>query len=234
MHTFLLPLFVILSTTSAFDPVCPLVLDGRIPGSAQLQHFDKAGPPNPFNPNYVRAQNQPWSRILKFPAVYPSIFDFRDGRPIEVTITDKSIYQQQTGMRRAGLLFDANTGSDDKTNSGVKTFHWSVHQPVSNNGRPMRPLNLTHEYLNVWHERQDYQGFQFQFQTGSLIRRENESPFTFWKILDRQRRIIWSGLMDFREWQNFAVTLDFKKKFVAPFPHLRMVFFSLLWVLSLV
>jgi hypothetical protein len=207
----ILPLLIALPSTHAFDPVCPLVLDGRIPPGFSLQTFDRAGPPNPFNPQYVKSKSLPWSRILKFPQTIPSVFDLRDGHPLEITITDKSIYESQTGMRRAGLLFNSNSGTDDQTNAGVKTFHWSVHQPVE---LPHRPLNLSHEYLNVWHETLDYNGRQFQFQTGALVRREDESPFTFWKILNREKQIVWSVLMDFREWQNFAVTLDFVRKYV--------------------
>jgi hypothetical protein len=199
--------FTFFSAVLAYDPVCPVALDGRVPGSAQLSSFDRGGFPNPFNPTYVRPSSLRWSQILKFPAVPPSLFELTNGRPIELTISEKSIYQSQTGLRRSCLLLAANSGTDDATNAGVKTFHWSV-------GQTQKPLNLNHEYLNVWHETSDYKGFQFQFMTGALIQKPNEAPVNFWKFLDRRGNIIWAEEMYMNGWQNYAVTLDFIRKYV--------------------
>src|ERR1700748_1972742 len=44
-----------------------------------------------------------------------------------------------------------------------KPFHWRVRQDAK------KPLNLSHEYLNVWHERDDFNGNQFEFMTGTFI-----------------------------------------------------------------
>lgn len=124
---------------------CPLVFDGRVPSSAEPADFDtpNGGGWNPFNPDYVKGQGLLWSDIVLLPETdTPSRFDKEaDSRPLEVTISDASIFMNQRGFRRAGLQFrgDANNGSPAST--GVKTLHFSVKQD------PERPLNLTHEYL---------------------------------------------------------------------------------------
>jgi hypothetical protein len=125
-------------------------------------------------------------------------------------------------------LKDAADGEGGK---GVKTLHWSVKQD------PARPLNLTHEYLNVWHEAADYsnnqvrlsissQGTpvgshsllvynskspQIQFQAGSIIGKSNADKNNF-KILDRNGNSLYSVAIDQKNWQNFAVKLDYNKK----------------------
>jgi hypothetical protein len=119
---------------------CPIIFDGRIKTTAQLSDFDSASS-SPFNPGYVKGGSLQWSDIIKFPDAGNSRFDNDSYKPIEVTISDSSIFQSQHGFRRAGLQFqgDSNTGSP--ANTGLKTLHFSVKQD------PQRPLNLTHEYL---------------------------------------------------------------------------------------
>jgi hypothetical protein len=104
--------------------------------------FDTYATNTIYNPDYVKGNDLKWSQILQFPNVTSSRFDGSDYTPLEVTISDKSIFQQQNGFRRAGLQFlkDASDGPGTK---GVKTLHFSVKQDLA------RPLNLTHEYL-VW------------------------------------------------------------------------------------
>ncbi|KAF2429643.1 hypothetical protein EJ08DRAFT_650294 [Tothia fuscella] len=189
-----------------YTPICKVVLDGRIPLSATPATFDAVSPANPFNPTYARSTNLKWSQILRFPTVTPSVFDWQS-KPIEVTINDKSIYNNQKGIRRAGLVFSANSGTDDITNAGVKTFHWSVKQPPVG----ARPLNLTHEYMNVFHVRQDDKGFQFQFTVGDAMKPKDPRPFTHFRIIDKNENVAFSTLISFKEWQNFAVTLDYNR-----------------------
>ena len=81
-----------------------------------------------------------WSTILKFPTGTPSRFDGEEHTSVEVTLSDKSIFQKQNGFRRAGLQFLKDSADGPET-TGVKTLHFSVKQD------PQRPLNLTHEYL---------------------------------------------------------------------------------------
>jgi hypothetical protein len=183
---------------------CPIVLDGRVPTNVSKTPtiFDTSNAL--FNPDYVKGNNLTWSQILKFPATEPSRFDGPAYAAVEVTISDQSIFQKQNGFRRAGLQF-AKDSPQDPSDEGVKTLHFSVKQD------PTRPLNLTHEYLNVWHEAADYSNNQIQFQVGTLIDNAASKKNNF-KILDRAGKQIWSIPIDYKKWQNFAVKLDYTKK----------------------
>ncbi|KAF2201021.1 hypothetical protein GQ43DRAFT_416723 [Delitschia confertaspora ATCC 74209] len=180
---------------------CPVVFDGRVPTGTAATFFDTSNAL--FNPDYVKGNNLKWSDILKFPSVDASRFDAGGYQAVEVTISDKSIFQQQNGFRRAGLQFIQDSPQGPGTN-GVKTLHWSVKQD------PQRALNLTHEYLNVWHEAADYSADQIQFQTGQIIGKSASDKNNF-KILDRNGKSLYSVAMDMKNWQNFAVTLDYSK-----------------------
>jgi len=120
--------------------VVAIVFEGRIPTGTELSSFDSYATSKQFNPDYVKGNDIKWSEILKFPEVEASRFDTEGYQALEVTLSDKSIFQQQKGFRRAGLQFLSDS-PDGPGNSGVKTLHWSVKQDAA------RPLNLTHEYL---------------------------------------------------------------------------------------
>ncbi|KAJ4331924.1 hypothetical protein N0V87_008782 [Didymella glomerata] len=182
---------------------CPVVLDGRVPTNLSKTPtvFDTSNAL--FNPDYVKGNNLTWSQILKFPATEPSRFDGAAHSAVEVTISDASIFQKQYGFRRAGLQF-AKDSPQDASDVGIKTLHFSVKQD------PARPLNLTHEYLNVWHEAADYSNNQIQFQVGTLIDNAGSKKNNF-KILDRAGKQIWGIPIDYKKWQNFAVKLDYTK-----------------------
>ncbi|KAH7133445.1 hypothetical protein B0J13DRAFT_678476 [Dactylonectria estremocensis] len=187
---------------------CAIIFDGRVPSTASLTDFDTAsgGGWNPFNPEYVKGNGLAWSDILLLPTpASPSRFDAAAGSvPVEVTISDASIFQKQNGFRRAGLQFNKDNNEDSPGSEGVVTLHFSVLQDKS------RPLNLTHEYLNVWHEAADYSANQFNFEAGTLIGSEN-LPRDTYKLLDRNNKLIWSTPILADSWQNFAITLDFDK-----------------------
>jgi hypothetical protein len=187
----------------AAEPKCTIVFDGRVPVNTAPTFFDTYATNTIFNPDYVKGNNLKWSEILKFPND-SSRFDGSKYTAVEVTLSDKSIFQTQNGFRRAGLQFlkDAPDGEGGK---GIKTLHWSVKQD------PARPLNLTHEYLNVWHEAADYSSNQIQFQAGSLIGKSNADKNNF-KILDRNGNSLWSVAIDQKNWQNFAVKLNYNSK----------------------
>lgn len=191
--------------SSASGPVsCPVVLDGRVPNSAALTDFDTDN--GIFNPDYVKGNNLTWSDILLFPDVTNSRFDNSSYKSLEVTISDESIFQAQTGFRRAGLQF-ANDANENSTGFvGVKTLHWSVKQDST------RALNLTHEYLNAWHEAADYSANQIMFQTGKMIDIPDLEEDTF-KFFDRDSTLLWSTAIDYEEWQNFAITMDIDNKY---------------------
>ncbi|KAI0125848.1 hypothetical protein BJ170DRAFT_450673 [Xylariales sp. AK1849] len=184
------------------DITCPIVLSGQVPTSTQLTDFDSYATSTIFNPDYVRASAVPWSQILLFPPnATNSRFDNSSYKPVEVTISDASIFQTQNGFRRAGLQLIDDTNEGGPGTQGVRTLHWSVKQDAA------RTLNLTHEYLNVWHETSDYSANQFNFEMGTLIGKSDAAD-TF-KITNRNNEVVWSTPIDASAWQNFAVTLDF-------------------------
>ncbi|KAK3393503.1 hypothetical protein B0H63DRAFT_18837 [Podospora didyma] len=186
---------------------CPLVFDGRVKTAAELSEFDSYGT-SLFNPDYVKGQSLKWSEIIKFPtgaAVGSSRFDNETlHKPFEVTISDASIFQTQKGFRRAGLQFQGDTNSGSPGSKGIKTIHFSVKWDAQ------RALNLTHEYLNVWHEAGDYSANQFNFETGAILG-QSSLPKDTWKVLDRKNKQIWSTPILKTDWQNFAITLNFDK-----------------------
>ncbi|KAK1542246.1 hypothetical protein CPAR01_05633 [Colletotrichum paranaense] len=194
---------------------CPLIFDGRVPAEATPQDFDTAlgGGWNPYNPDYVKGANLSWSDIILLPGPAPvstrpgsrsSRFDVAERkRPLEVTISDASVFMNQRGFRRAGLLFAEDTNEGSPAGEGVKTLHFSARLDLE------RPLNLTHEYLNVWHETAAYDANQFNFQTGTIIG-QLDLPKDTYKLLDRDNKLLWSTPMAMDgSWQNFALTLDF-------------------------
>ncbi|KAI8946394.1 hypothetical protein F4801DRAFT_64015 [Xylaria longipes] len=198
-----------LSSASSSPPVkrgtgeikCPVVLSGFVKSSLAPTDFDSYAT-SPFNPDYIRGSEK-FSETLQFPNVTSSRFDNATTMAIEVTINDESIFQTQNGFRRAGLQIQGDTNEGGPGTTGVRTLHFSVKQDAQ------RKLNLTHEYLNVWHEASDYSANQFNFQTGTLIGKGGDKN-TF-KVLNRQNTEVWSTPIDETAWQNFAITLDFNK-----------------------
>ncbi|KAI8631973.1 hypothetical protein F5Y19DRAFT_381459 [Xylariaceae sp. FL1651] len=180
---------------------CPMMLNGLVSTSLTPTDFDSYAT-SPFNPDYVRG-SQKFSQILQFPTVTNSRFDNASYKAIEVTINDQSIFQTQNGFRRVGLQIQGDTNTGGPGTTGVRTLHFSVKQD------PQRKLNLTHEYLNVWHETSDYSANQFNFEAGTIIGKSGDKN-TF-KVLNRQNTQVWSTPIDYTAWQNFAVTLDFNK-----------------------
>jgi hypothetical protein len=187
----------------AAEVKCPIIFEGRVPVGTDPTSFDTYATAKLFNPDYVKNLDIKWSTILKFPND-SSRFDGTEYTPLEVTLSDKSIFQTQNGFRRAGLQF-LKDASDGPGTVGVKTLHFSVKQD------PARPLNLTHEFLNVWHEAADYSSNQIQFQYGTLIGKSSSDKNNF-KILDRNNKQLYSVAANPTQWQNFAITLDYNKK----------------------
>lgn len=206
---FLLALTQVAFALPAAEPSCPVVFDGRVPADAEVADFDanNGGGWMPFNPGYVKGETLEWSDIIKLPEVAePSRFDVESGTiPLEVTLSDKSIFMTQNGFRRAGLQFlkDSNEGSPATT--GKKTIHFSLRTD------PARTLNLTHEYILVWHETAAYDANQFNFQTGSILG-QSSLPGDTYKLLDRSNKQLWSTPIKEDTWQNFAITIDYTGK----------------------
>jgi hypothetical protein len=66
-------------------------------------------------------------------------------------------------------------------------------------------------YQNVWHEAADYSADQIQFQTGQIIGKSAADKQNF-KVLDRTGKSLYSVPMDFKNWQNFAITFNYSQK----------------------
>lgn len=189
------------------SPSCPILFDGRVALNDSLALFDTTS--SPFDPVYVKGANLSFSQILEFPNVTSSRFDGQSNKAIEVTIDDRSIFLSggttpQNGFRRAELILNGQNGSD-VSDSGVVTFHWSVRADTA------RPLNYSHEYQVVWHERADFTANQFEFETGTLLDGTTADPKA-WKMLNETGDLVWQTPMDWSEWQNFAVTFDYAQK----------------------
>jgi hypothetical protein len=196
---------------------CPIIFDGRNPLNATLSSFDSANT-TPYNPGYVKGENTTWSSILLLPRTPRSRFDSPLTRALEVTIDNRSLFRAgenlQVGFRRAGLLLnaDANDPGADASDAGVVTFHWSVKQDSA------RPLNFSHEYMNVWHEKADYSGNQFMFVGGVVLPVDGGTGVDTkverekWRVQNGKNEFIFEVAIDFREWQNFGVQLDYAAK----------------------
>jgi hypothetical protein len=199
---------ITLLQTHAWEPVCPIIYDGRVAPFVDISAFDKRE--TPFEGRHPR--DVPWSSILDFPHVVPSLFDADyGGKAIEIGINDLSILHPsdtgaQKGLRWSSLYFTGNADGNDTSTRDVKTFHWSVKQG--------RPLNLSHEYLNVFHERKDGHGYQFALTLGTLVGREKQTNKNNWKVLNRKNEVVFQTPMSKTEWENFAVTLDWEREYV--------------------
>jgi hypothetical protein len=199
--------------------ICPIIFDGRVPQNLTLTSFDSAAA-SPYSPDYVKGENTTWSSILLFPNhTVPSRFDdITLHKSLEVTIDNRSLFRAgsnlQVGFRRAGLLLknDANDPGADAADAGVVTFHWSVKQDSA------RPLNLSHEYMNVWHEKADYNGNQFTFVGGVVLpvdggtgvdtKEEKET----WRVQNYKNEFVFNTTILEDVWQNFGVMLDYENK----------------------
>lgn len=160
----------LLSTASPLPPYehpsaakAQIIWDGRIPTNFSRSAFDSAST-SPFSPDFVRATNETFSKIIEFPDVPPSLFDAYTSRPIEVTINNNSIFapggNRQNGFRRAELLPDANNGTD-ATVQGITTLHFSIRED------PNKPLNYSHEYQLVFIETNDFASHDWTLKTGT-------------------------------------------------------------------
>jgi hypothetical protein len=193
---------------------CPIIFDGRVSKNLTLSSFDSAIT-SPFSPSFVKGENTTWSSILVLPEVPASHFDDpRLHKPLEVTIDNRSLFRAgsnlQTGFRRAGLLLkdDANDAGADAADAGIVTFHWSIRQDGA------RPLNLSHEYMNVWHERADYNGNQFTFVGGVVLPGDGgkDQEGGKWRVQNKKNEFVYEVGIEKREWQNFGVQLDYANR----------------------
>lgn len=133
-------------------------------------------------------------------------FDVGGTVPVEVTISDASIFNGQTGFRRAELIPASNSGADAST-LGVKTLHFSLRKDAQ------RPLNLSHEYQLVFLEDSAFTTNQFVLKTGTILGgAANVDPDTlqlFGNVNQNPPQVLFSTPFTAGVFHNFAVTLDF-------------------------
>lgn len=193
------------------DIRCPIIFDGRVPKNLTLRSFDSAST-SPYSPSFVKGENTTWASILLLPRIAPSRFDdVALHKPLEVTIDKRSLFRAgeklQLGFRRAGLLLkdDTNGPGTDAADAGVVTFHWSVKQDAA------RPLNLTHEYMNAWHERADYNGNQFACVGGIVLPGDGglDQRGDKWRVQNAKNEFVFEVPIEYKKWQNFGVQLDY-------------------------
>ncbi|KAH8733043.1 hypothetical protein GQ44DRAFT_696847 [Phaeosphaeriaceae sp. PMI808] len=196
---------------------CPIIFDGRVSQTLSLASFDSATT-SPFNSQNVKGENITFASTLLLPVTAPSRFDEANQKALEVTIDDRSIFRGgdklQTAFRRTGLLLkdDKNDAGADAADSGIVTFHWSVKQDTA------RPLNLSHEYMNLFHEKADFSGNQFAFLGGVVLAGDGGNGIDSkeekekWRIQNAKQAFVFETPICFSEWQNFAIQLDYTKE----------------------
>ncbi|KAK4458389.1 hypothetical protein QBC42DRAFT_290603 [Cladorrhinum samala] len=204
MHSTIIIRIIIssLAATTASAQSCALQFDGRVPANLGLAGFDAAN--QVFSNANVLGAGLKFSQLLQLPqAVGGSLFDV-DTVPVEVTISDASIFNGQTGFRRAELLPASNSGTDPST-AGVKTLHFSVLKDAQ------RPLNLSHEYQLAFLESNDFSTNQFVLKTGTVLGQQGAADPDTLQLFGNvnQNQLLFSVPFQPGVFHNFAVTLDF-------------------------
>ncbi|KZT35386.1 hypothetical protein SISSUDRAFT_1071847 [Sistotremastrum suecicum HHB10207 ss-3] len=197
-----------LVSATPLPKACKILFDGRVPLTATPADFDKTT--SLYNNQFILGQNQTFDEIIKFPIVLPSLIN---AKPVEVTINDQSIFfpgsgPLQSGFRRSELIPGPNNGTDS-TVIGTTTVHFSIQTD------PLKPLNYSHEYHPVWHERNDFNGDHFDLETGTPFTPSKESipihnPKTLriagFSVPTPEQNVFITDFTDFT-WHNFALTI---------------------------
>ncbi|KAK0717815.1 hypothetical protein B0T26DRAFT_829792 [Lasiosphaeria miniovina] len=186
---------------------CNLQFDGRLPKDLVAADLDVTN--DFFDPNNVLGKGLKVSQVSRIlPAGAGGLFDEGvEAQPVEVLISDASIFNDQVGFRRSELLPASNDGSDPST-QGVKTVHFSVKKDN------VRLLNLTHEYQLFFLESQDFSTNQVVLKTGTILGQNTPDPDTlqlFGNVNDNPPQLLFSTKFLPDTFNNFALTLDFDK-----------------------
>ncbi|KAK4213780.1 hypothetical protein QBC37DRAFT_400305 [Rhypophila decipiens] len=196
-------LITLLWPLQALAQECTLQFDGRIDADLTAADFNDAN--DIFSNQFVIGQGLAFSQALRLlPAAAGSLFDIEGGlEPVQVLISDDSIFNNQLAFRRAELIPASNDGADAST-QGVKTLHFSVLKDLQ------RPLNLSHEYQLVFLESADFSTNQFVLKTGTILGQDTADPDTlqlFGNVNDGQ--LLFSTAFTPGVFHNFALLLDF-------------------------
>jgi len=127
---------------------------------------------------------------------------------MEVTISDASIFNNQTGFRRAELNPASNNGTDPST-SGLKTLHFSLMKDTA------RPLNLSHEYQLTFLETADFSTNQFALKTGTILGGTGNISIAADSLVMmgnvEKINVLFSTAFTENVWHNFGLVNDFTK-----------------------
>ncbi|KAF4773863.1 hypothetical protein HER10_EVM0005598 [Colletotrichum scovillei] len=206
--------FTLLSFASAaVAQQCTLQFDGRVATGTEAEAFDAEN--NLFSPQNVFGAGLSFSKVLQLPNEASSPFDGNDNVPLEVTISDQSIFNKQTAFRRAELIPSSNTGTDEST-TGIKTLHFSLSKDVQ------RPLNLSHEYQLAFLESNDFGTNQVVLKTGTILGGDaTVDPDTLQLFGNVNTKpappVLFSTPFAENTIHNFAVTMDFTANTVQVF-----------------
>lgn len=111
--------------------------------------------------------------------------------------------------------------ADNITTTGIRTLHFSIKPSTA------RPLNVSHEYLLVFLERGDFAGNQISLKTGTLIGSDGASKNNL-VLLGNSRngsKAFFSTPTNSTTFTNFAVKMDFGKKYAFPFSSFSLFLF---------
>ncbi|KAK1758980.1 hypothetical protein QBC47DRAFT_436390 [Echria macrotheca] len=197
------PVLLFALSSLAAAQKCKLQFDGRVPSNSALTGFDAAN--QLFSSANVLGAGLKFSQLLKLPAITGSLFD-TNTIPVEVTISDASIFNGQTGFRRAELIPASNSGTDPST-QGVKTVHFSLMKDGQ------RPLNLSHEYQLAFLESADFSTNQVVVKTGTILGQNTANPDTLQVIgnVNKGATVLFSTPFAAGVFHNFGLALDFNK-----------------------
>ncbi|TQS35507.1 hypothetical protein Golomagni_04073 [Golovinomyces magnicellulatus] len=122
--------------------------------------------------------------------------------PIAVSISDKSIFNNQIGFRRCELLSRDVTGNDPSS-EGIKTIHFSVKIDS------MKKIDLKHEYQLAFMEDNDFTTNQWVLKTGTIagIKQDPHDLVMMGNVKDGE--ILFTTPFTEGDFHNFALTLDF-------------------------
>ncbi|KAK2759962.1 hypothetical protein FQN54_002698 [Arachnomyces sp. PD_36] len=183
-----------------------IAFEGRVAADAVAADFDKST--SAYDPAYDLGEGLAWADVLKFPKVDQSIYDVEgDTKAFEVTISDDSIFMDQTGFRRAELL--PNPSDLEALTKGVKTVHFSVQADAQ------RGLNYSHEYMLAFQESDDYSKNQWTLTSGTFMDASNladdEESLQIRAATNagEPQKVLYEVPFSAGDWHNFALTLDF-------------------------
>ncbi|CAD6500157.1 BgTH12-04260 [Blumeria graminis f. sp. triticale] len=196
--------------TAAFSQQCRLQFDARVPQGTSVGSFDVKT--SLFRTTDVIGKGSlKFSEVIELPKSGASLFDEKT-IPFEVTISDKSIFNDQVGFRRAEVQPVSVTGTDtDPSSLGIKTLHFSLKSD------PLKALNTSHEYQLVFMEDSDFSTNQFVLKTGSILgQKQDPNDLVLMGNVD-DGEILFTTPFTAGVFHNFALKLNFDDNQISVF-----------------